>query len=287
VGSLTPSKINGGEWSISNRDDLQYACAFPLGMPRDCSDPANVACDCKDPANDNPLCAEDPNKPGSRTLQVKAKAYPSVRELEVLRNIGAQAITASVCPANVTSPGAADFAYRPVVSAILERLQDFVGHRSCIQKTLPLEKSGRLACRLIEARAVPEGSCSCDTARARLTIPPGDSSLVNGIKADPGAAILGLNCFCELEQAANTDAQGGSTGALDACQQQTADFPTDTSGEIVHGWCYVDATTTPATGNPELVDGCQETAKRTLRFLGKGAPEDGSRLYLTCAETCQ
>jgi hypothetical protein len=287
VGSPTPSSINGGEWTIKDRDDLQYACAFLLDAPRDCSDPANVACDCKDPANDNPLCAEDPSKPGSRTLQVKAKAYPSVRELEVLRGMGAQAITASVCPANVTSPGQPEFAYRPVVSAILERLQDFVGHSSCIQQALPIEESGRLACRLIEARAVPDDSCSCDASRARSAIPAGDSSLVTGIKADPGAEPLGLNCFCELEQVANTDAQGGSTGALNACQQQIADFPVDASGEIVNGWCYVDATTTPSTGNPELVKACPDTAKRTLRFLGKGAPEDGARLYLTCVETCQ
>ena len=287
-GSQGASSINGGEWTVKNLDDLQFACTFPLATPRDCSDAAIVSCDCKDPDNDNPLCAENPKQPGSRTLQVKAKAYPGLRELEVLRDIGSQGITASVCPANVTSPEAPDFAYRPVVGAILERLQAFLGNGgSCLNQSLPVDESGRATCRLIEARAVPEGSCACDGAKGRRSIPSEDSGLLKAIEADPAAELYGLSCFCELEQLTNTDAQGNATGALDACQESLAGFPADASGEIVDGWCYVDATTTPVTGNPKLVKDCSETRKRTLRFVGKGAPKDGAKLYLTCAEACE
>src|SRR5262249_12478360 len=40
--------INGHEWDISGRrDDLQYACIFPLPAPKDCSTSA-ANCDCGD-----------------------------------------------------------------------------------------------------------------------------------------------------------------------------------------------------------------------------------------------
>jgi hypothetical protein len=287
-GSPAPSPINGGEYTISGRDDLQFACTFPLAVPKDCLEPNSGSCDCADPANDSPLCAEDPKNPGSRTLQVRTKAYPGLRELEVLKDMGEQAITTSVCPANVTQPNAPDFAYRPVVGAILERLQDFVGaHTSCIERTLPLEKTGRVACRLFEGRAVPEGACACDASKGRSMISAEDSGLESAIKAESDAQNLGFNCFCELEQVANKDAQGSSTGALDACQNQVQELPADQSGAIVNGWCYVDATTSPPAGNPELVKSCPDTGKRTLRFVGAGGPEAGARLFMSCSEACQ
>jgi hypothetical protein len=280
------SPINGGEWTIKNEDDLQYACAFPLAKARDCSDPAIVSCDCKDPANDNPLCAEDPLKPGSRTLQVKAKAYPGVRELEVLKSLGWQGITASVCPANVTSPEAPDFAYRPVVKAILERLRSDT-HNGCLERQLPTDGEGRAECKLIEARAVPEASCACDEAAGRRVIPEANAGLIRAILADPRAQANKVSCFCELVQLSNAGPNGEPTGELDACQGSLEMFPTDPSGAIVHGWCYVDATTTPPTGNPELVNACSEEYMRTLRFAGKGAPEQGAVLFMTCAEGCE
>jgi hypothetical protein len=287
-GSQGASSINGGEWTVKNRDDLQYACAFPLAEPRDCGDASITSCDCKDPSNDNPLCAEDPKDPGSRTIQVKAKAYPGLRELEVLRDVGSQGITASICPANVASPDALDFAYRPVVGAMLERLRAFTSSWfPCMKQTLPRDEGGRLTCRLIEARSVPESSCACDASKGRSSMQPEDSGLVKTIELDPNEEKYGLNCFCELDQLANVDGEGNATGELDACQQSAPGFPTDASGEIISGWCYVDATTTPATGNPEIVAECPETAKRTIRFVGNGAPTGGARLFLTCSDACQ
>jgi hypothetical protein len=50
-GAVNP--INGSEYTIPAKDDLQYACIFPLAAPRDCSDPSIVFCDCKDPSNDS------------------------------------------------------------------------------------------------------------------------------------------------------------------------------------------------------------------------------------------
>lgn len=282
-GESGASLINGGEWTVKNQDDLQYACAFPLAKPRDCSDASIVSCDCKDPANNNPLCAENPKQPGSRTLQVKAKAYPGVRELEVLRELGGMGITTSVCPANVTSPEAPDFAYRPVVKAILERLR-LPESNGCLRRQLPIDNEGRAECKLIEARAIPESTCECDEATGRRAVE--NAGLVKAILADPRAQLNKVSCFCELVQLSNEGPSGEPTGELDACRDSLAMFPTDQSGEMVHGWCYVDATTTPPTGSPELVKECSDEHMRKLRFTGKGEPQQGALMYMTCAMGC-
>jgi hypothetical protein len=111
--------INGHEWTINNNDDLQYACIFDLPNPRNCVDASIVSCDCRDGSNDNPLCAVD-SITGERTLQTKAKAYPGLRHLEVAKAV--QGVVASVCPKQITDPTATDYAYRPAVRALLERV---------------------------------------------------------------------------------------------------------------------------------------------------------------------
>jgi hypothetical protein len=115
--------INGSEYSVTNQDDLQYACIFPLLTPRDCGDFSIVACDCKDPNNKNPLCQPSPNDPTKRTLQTKAKAYPGRRELSLLKELGPRGVPASVCPAQLDDSTKADFGYRPAVSAIVESIR--------------------------------------------------------------------------------------------------------------------------------------------------------------------
>ncbi|MDB4998126.1 MAG: hypothetical protein JWM74_5558 [Myxococcaceae bacterium] len=86
----------------SHSMDLQFACTFPLATPRDCSalsptSPSGGACDCLgDTAS--PLCAANPANGGKPTLQVAAKAYPSLRELVVARALGDNALVGSLCP---------------------------------------------------------------------------------------------------------------------------------------------------------------------------------------------
>ena len=127
------NKINGNEYTISKRDDLQYACIFPLVKVgangqitadlRDCSIPGKYAgCDCEDKTNDNPLCQINPST-GFPTDQVRAKLYPGLRHLAVLKGLGGQAVVASGCPAQLTTPTQADFGYRPAVASLVERLK--------------------------------------------------------------------------------------------------------------------------------------------------------------------
>ena len=127
------NKINGNEWTISANDDLQYACIFPLVKVdaagnispdvRDCANPTVGACDCQGSATfDNPLCQTNPAT-GNNTDQVRAKLYPGLRHLAVLKGLGEQGVVASGCPAQLTTLSQADFGYRPAVASLIERLR--------------------------------------------------------------------------------------------------------------------------------------------------------------------
>jgi hypothetical protein len=114
--------IHGHEYSIPAKDDLQYACVMELPTPRDCADGSEPSCDCQDPANDNPLCEVDPAT-GDRTLQVRAKAYPGLRQLSVLEGLGDQGVVGSICVSQIDNPAQADYGYRPAAQAILARIK--------------------------------------------------------------------------------------------------------------------------------------------------------------------
>jgi hypothetical protein len=118
--------INGNEVQTAHGDDLEFACVFDLlpGTERDCSVANGQACDCAPPAvPDNPLCAANPNDGGNPTIQKRAKAYPSLRELAVLKGIGSAAVVSSICPAQVLDATARDYAYRPAMRALVEAAQ--------------------------------------------------------------------------------------------------------------------------------------------------------------------
>ncbi|MDC0743539.1 hypothetical protein [Polyangium mundeleinium] len=71
------------------------------GQERDCTDENLAACDCKATDTPIPSARTNPASGGAPTLQVRATAYPSLRQLAVLRGLEAQAVVASVCPASI------------------------------------------------------------------------------------------------------------------------------------------------------------------------------------------
>ncbi len=118
-GAVTDANsINGHEYSIPSRDDLQYTCVFPLIQPRDCLDTTQVACDCPTADNDNPLCQDTNDQFG--TTQFRAKAYPGVRYLQVVKARGPQGVAGSICPAQVNDQQELDFGYIPLVRTLIE-----------------------------------------------------------------------------------------------------------------------------------------------------------------------
>ncbi|HHH31429.1 MAG TPA: hypothetical protein ENK57_24200 [Polyangiaceae bacterium] len=263
------SNINGSEYTIDQRDDLQYACIFDLQMDRDCSVAGAASCDCSDPANDNPLC--------QGTTQVSAKAYPGIRHLQLLRNVGTQGIVGSICPAQQTNNGSPDFGYRPAVQAIVDRLKQALGGQ-CLPRSLTPDVNGQVACLILEARNTGGGNCEaiCNGENGRAFVPSSDPAVQAALE-DPLAEAAGWDCFCQILQASNEN------GSLNACQTQTADPPVNDAGEAVHGWCYIDASRQPPIGNSDLVSSCPPTEQRIIRFVGDGQGVPGATLFITCS----
>jgi hypothetical protein len=149
TGSLEPSHYDLAV-------DREYACIFPLAdpmtgaaTPRDCSNPTDFvsqeACDCSPSITGAPpLVATAPSQipavcgqctaacsqgaSSNYNLQYYAKAYPTIREIELVHLMGAQGILSSLCPihpsyanADTTDPV---FGYRPAMTSIVNRLKE-------------------------------------------------------------------------------------------------------------------------------------------------------------------
>ena len=108
--------VNGREWDTQNRD-LQYACTFALPQERPCV--ANSqSCDCFDdpsepnkPLGNPPLCKTD-----GTAVQVRAKAYPTIRELRVVKGLEERGVASSICAADPTA------GYGPLLDAMASKL---------------------------------------------------------------------------------------------------------------------------------------------------------------------
>jgi hypothetical protein len=115
--SPTANPINGHETALGAAPmEPQYACIFDLPTPEQGS------IDCTGFTGSNrAICQADDGTYGS--TQYRGKSYPGVRELEVLRGIGENAIPASICARNLQDETRDDFGYRPVLRQILDRLR--------------------------------------------------------------------------------------------------------------------------------------------------------------------
>ncbi|MBI4704894.1 MAG: hypothetical protein HY744_27635 [Deltaproteobacteria bacterium] len=274
--------INGHELVVNPAGppyvgDLQYACIFdlPEHMQRDCDASASHNCDCasKNPStSNNPLCQDAGGAYGSK--QLRAKAFPGLRQLGVLKGIGEQAIVASICPTEVQQEGAPHFGYRPAIAAIVDRLKARLGG-PCLNRQLDADENGQVACLILEGRHVGESAeCGCKGA-ARLPVAP--EHMPAQWEAQESLAAQGqkLDCFCEIEQLAGE--------GLAACQAE-AGSP-EAGGQPVDGWCYVDAAMGEAAA--ELVARCPAAERRTIRFVGEGEAANHSTLFITCQQSSE
>ncbi len=108
---------NGHEFSVPQRNDLQYACAWELPQSIDCTGAQN--CECIDPSNDNPAC-QDPVTNAFGTTQFRAFARPGIRHLQVMQSLGRQAVVGSICPAQTNDVSSASYGFTPVFNTLLE-----------------------------------------------------------------------------------------------------------------------------------------------------------------------
>jgi hypothetical protein len=259
--------VNGHEWPNGYRNDLQYACIFPLPQPIVCLPGEDTVCDCKDGFEvGNPLC-QSPN--GSYgTTQVAAKAYPGGRELAVLRSVGEVAVVASICAKEMADVNAPDYGYRPAMQAVVDRVRGRLLD-ICLDRRLSVRTDNTAACRIVEVQP-NQAECSCTGVR---TAP--DAALRASVEARmvqhglcSGPTGCASNCECEIVQL--RPAPGESTTA---CQTDRA-----LTG-VGDGWCYLDE----AAGiGVDLVKECDPTQRQKIRFVGEGITRDGSFTYYSC-----
>jgi hypothetical protein len=272
--------INGSEYDTSQRlpgglpNDLQYACISPLPEPRTCQ---GDGCDCGG-GLESPLCEREPARSPSGDTQYWAKAYPGIRQLEVLRDFGENSIVASICARNVDDASLPDFGYRPAITALVDRLKEKLGDR-CLPRQLTPEADGTVACTLVETRPAT-ADCRCDLGRARRA--PNDGireRVLAQLRSDPDVLCGGADvecqsaCLCEVLQVHQVPGQDAT--ALERCQ----DDPGTQTG--IEGWCYVANTEDQSLGDPALVERCPATARRALRFVGQGLAQS-SVTFISC-----
>jgi len=237
--------VHGHEW-LTQRANLQFACTFEL--PRDqikACDPKNGPCECdQSAARKNPLC-QDPDTGAYGAAQLRAKAFPAVRALQVLKGMGAQGIVASICPANTSEHARSDYGYRPAIRAIADRLIVRLGGR-CLPRALDIGEDHTVPCLVLEAFTPSPGeACSCGSTPGRTEAPT--DSLTDDVKA------LG-SCVCAIAQLtgeSRTRCQH-EAGALDAAS----------------GWCYVDPAQSGDRAQCRLVRDCAPSERRIIHYSG-------------------
>lgn len=244
--------VSGREWLTDayGRVDLEYACTFPLASPRVCADPKDTACDCAGadsrPSTQVPSVCD----PASPTTQRFAKAYPTVRELELAKDLGTQGIVSSICPAHVTeqSPGDPLYGYRPAMNAIVDRLKSHLAAQ-CLPQPLSLE--GDLAPCLVIEELTGGSAKSCADVPGLSALSPEAQKQFDGQRLAQGeaktAAELPLACaLAQIPSAAST-----------SCESSTAP-----------GWCYVKG----------------GECAQAIRFSQVSQPQTGTKLTLECLE---
>jgi hypothetical protein len=265
--AVAPDPVNGREWTTnvgvhSLPVDREYACIFqlPVASQRDCSKlGANTvegnSCDCVPggawstggaaAATNNtsdqvpPLCGKVStdgsitSSVADYTVQVAAKAYPTIRELTLANMMGKQGIVSSLCPIHTNDNATGDdplYGYRPAVNAIVNRLKSALGAQ-CVPKLTP-DSKGTVPCLVLVSFApglagAPTSSTTCAAIAggAYSNVDPTTLSNFNmaqhAAASDAGGVDLSKDYTCQLNQSAV--ASGSSCKA---------------SGSAP-GWCYV------------------------------------------------
>lgn len=294
--------INGHDWNIMDQSDLQYACIFPKPVTNcptqaevndsDVADPTTpiANCDCTYYGPDqgdgseynSPLCQ---GQNGYSATQAFGKAYPGVRELQALekfalKNPTKNAIVASICPKEADPADKQtkkDWGYRPAVATIVDRLKEQL-QEPCLPRPLATKSDGGAACIIVEATTDAEG-CMLGDANARSALDPAIEPLVYQALQSK-ELCKGDQCkaykLCEVPQI-RPDADG-----YQSCIA---------GGQDVSGWCYLDQDKIPAGATAEqraqietALAKCADTAKRKLRFAGKGRAQTASSLtFFACS----
>jgi hypothetical protein len=238
------------DWDTKSKD-LQYACTFAL--PTMMQKAASADGDCAD-GSDAPLCDGPASKPGRR--QLRAKAFPTIREFAVVRELGDQGIAASLCPQETTNPSSPLYGYNPAVKAIVDRLANAIS-RQCLPRALTKAtaegpEKGKVQCLML--MALPEKGTAC---------PAGSKP--------PAADILSNFRDQQRIEQGNVSKEDDKT-ALPVCQlEQVVVEAGQTCEGPGNGWCY----TTTAQG--------QKGCPQSIVFQADAIP-NGATVSLQCID---
>jgi len=280
AGDRAIDAVHGGERTITDGGDLQYACIAPRTT-------TTGGDDCGVDAAGNPLCAG----PG---VQPYFKAFPGLRHLRILKELGGSGFVSSICAES----------YRPAIRGITERIRAAIDSQ-CVRSDVTADETGNVNCFVVESFASGEhdgrtrcedigrgyctpGAAPCrlegsdyppvapESAAAQLTLPitVGGKPEATQAKVENGNVYAvgddgKKHLLCEMMQLA-----GGRVPASETSSCLTdPKFLAPASGG---GWCY--------TSDPTVVGEYCRThgAPGKMRFLGDVEPKNGSEVFTVC-----
>jgi hypothetical protein len=288
----SPTFGNGGDRDVANGSDLQYACVGrrQIDAPSfDCVTAADFA--------NNPLCTPDAKQP-------YFKAYPGLRELRVIHDLGASGHVASICNDD----------YEIAMNGIIDVLTDRLNGSQCFKSILVADDDNRVDCDFVEifpgdsyadatrCEDVAPGYCTPGAAPCRSTsdeLQPTDPATAASQLdlcidvVGPDGATAQANCPA-YEQNGNVYVGGADDplSATDGCgstkrlvcemvqindDARCLNDPTYTIDPTRGGgWCY--------SKNPDVVGPTciKELSPGTIRFLGGVKTKPGSVVRNYC-----
>ncbi|HWL89598.1 MAG TPA: hypothetical protein VNO21_27530 [Polyangiaceae bacterium] len=244
---ITDQGKDAGQGGHTQDVDLQYACIFPLvdaqgtSVARDCTLADNLpTCDCPrtagalTPAQTPPLCS------GDGTMQTHAKAYPSVREILLAKELNEQGIVSSICPIDVVKPADDDtnpdplYGYRPAVTSLVDRMMG-APTGTCLSEDPPRNTDGTVACTVLAL--LPAGQ-ACDSTHGFAAADADTISKYRSQQQASGATQSDLaRPICALRQLSGAelvDASCEQSSEAGWCYVSRADLPTQRCSQAIH-----------------------------------------------------
>ena len=252
--------VHGREWTSGGKS-LQYACTFdlPLAMQKDCQTSPET-CDCSpDPSTgvrpDVPLCdARDRNR------QIRAKAYPGVRHLEVAKALGGTGIVSSICPMDTGNPARDNlrYGYRPAAKTIVDTLGARL-RSACFPRKLKAEEGKTPPCVVLFEHDTPGDESVCDHPDQGFSRVKDPEVLEPFYRRQIAEGKANARSFPVCRVQALVPAQGASC---------------ETAEEA--GWCYVSgATALEASGG---------LCASAIQFSAK-VPKQKGTMHLVCVQS--
>jgi len=288
--------INGGDRDVADGDDLQYACIAKRATDVKAND-----CDGTNPETRSPLCGTSASGP----TQPYFKAYPGLRHLRIIKDLGASGFVASIC--NDT--------YAPAIKGIVDKLQAVLNGQ-CLRTVIKQdEATGNVNCLILESfvadnvggknhcEDIGKGYCTPGAEPCRIkdsdyppispeeaaqqlnlkiqVVQPDGSALdekVQAVAEGPNVFATGSDgkkhLICEMVQLAGGRVSDAETKSC----LNDAKYGETTPPSLGGGWCY--------TKDPVIVgDACiRNSAPGKIRFFGDTNPKSGSEVFTVCVD---